>query len=383
MIASATLINRAGTMVLPFVALYARQELSVSTGDAGLVLAFYGIGALISSPFSGKLSDKIGSLKLMTMSLISTGLFLFLYSVVTDFKVFLGLSFVWAILNEAFRPASMSFISSEITPDRRKTAFALNRLAINLGMSIGPVLGGILSTINFSLLFYVDGLTSLAAGSFLIFTHWDTHEVSENRTETKDQIETANKVSVFKNKKFLYFLLACIPIEIVFFQHIGALPLHIVNGLGFSTAVFGYLITINTVLIIFVEVPLNDAMRNWEHWKSLSLGALLSGIGFGLLALVESIPPIVLLIIIWTFGEMILFPASGDYVASISPEKQRGEYMGYFQVSFSFSFMVGPWLGAEALEQFGSFNLWLGCFVLGLISTLMMLKLKTEKARVQ
>lgn len=382
MIASATLINRAGTMVLPFVALYARQELNVSTGDAGLVLAFYGIGALISSPFSGRLSDKVGPLKLMNISLISTGLFLFLYSVVTDFKLFLALSFVWAILNEAFRPASMSFISSEITPDRRKTAFALNRLAINLGMSIGPVIGGILSTIDFSLLFYVDGTTSLAAGTFLFFSHLRTHRASNNEPEVKDQKEIVEKIGVFSNKKFIYFLLALIPVEIVFFQHIGALPLFMVNDLGFSNAVFGYLVAVNTVLIIFVEVPLNDAMRKWENWKSLALGSLLSGIGFGLLAILQEIPSIVLLIVIWTFGEMILFPASGDYVASISPEKQRGEYMGYFQMSFSFSFMVGPWLGAEMLEQFGSFSLWIGCFVLGLISTLMMLKLKEANASI-
>lgn len=379
MIASATLINRVGTMVLPFVALYARQELHVSTGDAGLVLAFYGVGALISSPFSGKLSDKIGPIKLMTISLIGTGLFLFLYSIVTDFKLFLALSFVLAILNEAFRPAAMSFISSEISPNRRKTAFALNRLAINLGMSIGPVVGGILSTINFSLLFYVDGITSLAAGSFLFFSHLQAHKANTNKIETNDEEAVINKISVFKNKKFIYFILALIPVEIVFFQHIGALPLFIVNDLGFSNAVFGYLVAINTVLIIFVEVPLNDAMRNWQNWKSISLGALLSGTGFGLLAFIDSIPPIVLVIILWTFGEMILFPASGDYVANISPEKQRGEYMGYFQVSFSFSFMVGPWLGAEALEQFGPFSLWVGCFVLGLISTVMMLKLKEEK----
>jgi len=379
LVSSVTLINRAGTMVLPFVALYAKQELNVTTGEAGLVLAFYGIGALISSPFSGKLSDNIGPLKLMTISLISSGLFLFLYSVVKDFKIFLGLSLVWAILNEAFRPASMSFISSEITPDRRKTAFALNRLAINLGMSIGPVIGGILSTINFSLLFYVDGITSLAAGSFLILSHWQKHEAADERDGVKDTVEVVNKVSLMKTKKFLYFILAFIPVQIVFFQHIGALPLFIVNELGFSNAIFGYLIAINTVLIIFVEVPLNDAMRTWESHKSLALGALLSALGFGFLAFSEDIPPIILLIVIWTFGEMILFPASGDYVASVSPEKQRGEYMGYFQMSFSFSFMVGPWLGAEALDHFGSLSLWLGCFVLGMISAFMLFRLKGEQ----
>ncbi|MFI5237241.1 MAG: MFS transporter [Ignavibacteriales bacterium] len=373
-LSAATLINRAGTMVLPFVALYAKQELKVSTGDAGLVLFFYGIGALLSAPFSGKLSDKIGALKLMKISLLSTGSFLFLFSVITDFTGFLILSFIWAILSEAFRPACMSFISSEISSERRKTAFALNRLAINLGMSIGPVIGGVLSTVNFSLLFYVDGLTSLAAGTFLIFSPLGRQLHAEKEINVQQIVH--EKVSVFKDKKLLYFLIALVPVEIVFFQHIGALPLFIVTELGYSNAVFGFLGAVNTVLIIFIEVPINDAMRNWKDWKSVGLGALLCGVGFGLMAFTQEIPMIVFLIVIWTFGEMIFFPSAGEYVAKIAPEKQRGEYMGYYQMSFSFSFMVGPWLGAEVLEQSGSFNLWIGCLVLGLISAVMMLKLR-------
>jgi len=374
LLASATLINRAGTMVLPFIALYANQELKVSEGDAGLVLAAYGIGAFVTAPFAGKLSDKIGTLRMMKISLFCTGSFLFLYSFITNYFLFLSLTFVLAILSEAFRPASMSFISSEITSDRRKTAFALQRLAINLGMSIGPVIGGILSTINFHLLFYVDGFTSLAAATFLVFSPLKTHTSAEPSIDEK--IVTQKRVTVFKDRRLLYFLLSLIPVEMVFFQHIGALPLFIVSDLGFSTAVFGLLTAVNTVLIIFIEVPLNDAMRNWDDRKSLALGALLCGIGFGVMAFTNTIPPIVLLIVIWTFGEMIFFPSSGEYVAKIAPEKQRGEYMGYFQMSFSFAFMVGPWLGAEVLEQFGSFYLWLGCFVFGLISTILMLKMK-------
>ncbi len=374
-LSAATLINRAGTMVLPFIALYARQEIKVSTGDAGLVLAFYGIGAFISSPFSGKLSDKLGTLKLMKISLFTSGLFLITYSFVTSFILFLILSFFWAVLSEAFRPASLSFISNEVSPDRRKTAFALNRLAINLGMSIGPVIGGLLSSINFSLLFYVDGITSIAAGIFILFFPWQEHEKVKKLIDDSS-VKSIEKKSVFRNKKFIYFILALIPVEMVFFQHIGAMPLFIVNELGFSNATFGVLIAINTVIIIFIEVPLNDSMRFWEDWKSLALGALLAGVGFGIMAFTKTLSPIVITIVIWTFGEMILFPASGDFVAKISPEKQRGEYMGYFQMSFSFAFMVGPWLGAEVLEQFGSFNLWMGCLVFGLISTVMMWRLK-------
>lgn len=374
MLSIATLINRAGTMVLPFIALYANQILKTSKADSGLVLAVYGIGAFITAPFAGKLSDKIGTMKTMKISLVCTGSFLFLYSFITDFYMFLALTFIWAILSEAFRPASLSFISSEITSDRRKTAFALNRLAINLGMSIGPVIGGILSTINFHLLFYVDGITSLSAAAFLILSPWEKHDSTE--TAIDEHTFSQEKVNVFKDKRLFYFLLALIPVEIVFFQHVGALPLFIVSDLGFSNAVFGLLTAVNTVLIIFVEVPLNDSMRNWDDKKALALGALLSGIGFGLMAFTDSIPPIVLLIVVWTFGEMIFFPSSGEYVAKIAPEKQRGEYMGYFQMSFSFAFMVGPWLGTTVLDLYGPFDLWVGCLLFGLLSTFMMFRLK-------
>ena len=145
--------------------------------------------------------------------------------------------------------------------------------------------------------------------------------------------------------------------------------------MGFFSLTFGLLIAVNTILIILIEVPLNDAMSNWSNLKALSLGALLYGIGFGMMAIMADLTPLIISIVVWTFGEMIFLPSAGVYVAEISPEKQRGEYMGYYQMTFSFAFMIGPWLGAEVLEHIGSSSLWTGCFALGAISAFMMLKL--------
>ncbi len=379
LLAIGSLINRAGMMVLPFIALYAVEELMVSVSEAGLVLACFGVGAFISAPFAGRLSDRFGSLRLMIISLFGSGFFLFLYSFVSDFILFLALSFVWGIISEAFRPASMSFISQEITSDRRKTAFALNRLALNLGMSIGPVLGGILSTINFSLLFYVDGVTSIAAGFFLLFSGIKVHPPDLPASEEETASIENDRISVFKNRIFIYFLLALIPVEIVFFQHVGAFPIFIVEDLGFIKTTFGLLMAVNTVLIIIVEVPLNDAMRNWKHWQSLSLGALLAAIGFGMLVYADGLFLLIFSVITWTFGEMILFPAAGDYVAEISPKEKSGEYMGYLQMTFSLSFILGPLLGTKVLENFGSDILWSLIFILGVVSAVLMIKLKDNK----
>ncbi|MCL4549027.1 MAG: MFS transporter [Bacteroidetes bacterium] len=373
LLAFTTLINRSGTMVLPYLVLYMTEKIRVGPAEAGLVLAFYGAGGLITAPFVGKLSDRIGALRIMKFSLIATGIMLFMFSFITNYYLILFITLVWSVINESFRPANLSFISKEVLPEQRKTSFALNRLAINLGMSIGPVIGGFLAALNFSFLFYVDGITSLIAGVFLIFSHIkpesEIKDAEEKLTKTKS-VSPAKYQSVFHDKKFLIYMLALIPAEMVFFQHIGALPLYLVRDLKFVESTFGMLMAINTVIIIFIEVPLNNFMARWDERKLIAVGALLCGLGYGLMILSSSILLIIFTVVVWTFGEMIFFPSSASYIAEISPEAKRGEYMGYFQMTFSFSMMLGPWLGTIVLDNFGASVLWLSAFGFGLLSML-------------
>jgi MFS family permease len=373
LISAATLINRIGTMVLPFLALYLTQDKHYSVSSAGLILTVYGIGAFISAPFIGKLSDKVGELLLMRLSLILGGVTLFVYSLLESYFSILALTFVLAVVAEAFRPASMAFISNNITDEIRKPAFALYRLAINLGMSIGPVLGGVLTEIDFHLLFYVDAVTSISAGIFIWLIKWET--LSDNSEKNEDEI-TIEKKAVFRDKNLLLFLLGMLPVTIVFFQHMSTLPIYLVDNLGYSKSMFGLLVSVNTVLIILFELPLNNAMKKTADWKSLLWGAVLSGIGFGLFALFTSIPGIVFIIMIWSFGEMILFPSGNSFISGLAPKGRRGEYMGYYQMMFSLSFILAPLIGTAIYDNFGSIILWIGTFVLSLISAFIFYRLR-------
>ncbi len=376
LISGATLINRTGTMVLPFLALYLTQGIEVSIAEAGIVLTVYGIGALVSAPFVGKLSDRIGSMNVMKLSLLSSGLVFLLFPWFSDYYTIILLTFVLSILSEAFRPASMSFLSEQGEPEQRKTIFALYRLAINLGMSIGPVVGGILTTINFSLLFYVDGVTTLAAGLYIAFVHWDNWN-DENSDETTNETTEVNKVKpVYKDLRYMYYLLTLLPVSIVFFQNFSTLPLYIVEELDYTKPTLGALFMVNTILIIIFEVPLNTSTGKWQEWKSLVLGSFLTAIGFGAMALVQDLSFIIVTMVIWTFGEMIVFPSASAYVAGIAPNKRRGEYMGYYQMLFSTCFILAPFIGTHVYESFGSTVLWAGTFVLGITSTIMMLRLR-------
>jgi MFS family permease len=376
-----SLINRSGTMVIPFLALYLTKKIGVSPAESGMALLIYGLAAFLAAPLTGKLSDKVGSLRVMKFALFGSGIIFFLYSFITDYYWILVASFILAAVNESFRPANLSMITEIITPPQRRMAFALNRLAINAGMSIGPVIGGFLTLINFHYLFYANAFASIAAGIYFTSIYWSSLSKGEKQetSETTDIISTV-AFSILSDKSFVFFLLAIIPANLVFFQHLGALPLYIVNDLGYTTAAFGLFGAINTILIILVEVPLNNWMANTSYRKSLMIGALLAGIGFGGFAIASTTILLAIAIIVFTFGEMIYFPTTAAFTSEIAPSGRRGEYMGYYQMTFSFAFSAGPWLGTVVYQHYGSVILWGGAFAFGLITTLLMLFVKSNSS---
>nr|MCU0343123.1 MFS transporter [Ignavibacterium sp.] len=178
-----SLINRSGTMVIPFLALYLTQKIGVTPTEAGTALLVYGAAAFIAAPLTGKLSDKISSIKVMKFALYGSGVLFFIYSFIEDYNWILVATFVLAAVNEAFRPANLSLITEIVTPTQRRMAFALNRLAINAGMSIGPVIGGFLTLIDYHYLFYANAFASIMAGIYFGSVKWSSlSSVTENET---------------------------------------------------------------------------------------------------------------------------------------------------------------------------------------------------------
>ncbi|HMA18416.1 MAG TPA: MFS transporter [Thermoanaerobaculia bacterium] len=371
-----TLVNRAGTMVLPFLTLYLTRDLGFTAGQAGWVLFVYGAGAFISAALSGRLSDVLGPMHVIRDSLFASAAILLLFPFARTFMGVVVMALALALAAEAFRPASMAVVADLVTPPQRKPAFALTRLAINLGMSIGPALGGFLATVSFRSLFLVNGTTSSAAGILLLLALRRTpahhgHAVAE----PGGPLELPSK-RAWADSRLLYFLAALFPVSIVFFQHMSSMPLYLVRYLHLSELDYGLFFTINTVLIVALEVPINSATAHWPHRRTLALGAFLSGAGFGALALAWNFWSVAATVAIWTFGEMFLFPALAAYVTDIAPAARRGEYMGLTQMTMSLAFALGPLAGTAMLEKFGGRTLWLACFALGLAGTSMLLRLK-------
>lgn len=375
-LSAATLVNRSGMMVLPFLVLYLTQELEFSAPRAGFVLAIYGAGSIVAAPLSGRLSDRLGPLPVMRASLVLSGILLLLFPLVRSFGPVLIATFVWAVVSDLFRPANLAVIADIVPPEKLKPAYALSRLSINLGMSIGPAAAGFIAARSYLWIFVIDAVTTLIAAAVLIWSRIDSPH--RHIAEERDSPSLLSAL-VLDDPRMILFMSAILLTGVVFFQIEGPLPLFLVEDLKLSPAFYGALFSLNTVMIVFLEVPLNAATSHWPHRRGLALGALLFAIGSGAWGISHGPAAVIAAMIVWTFGEMLLFPQAAAYVAEIAPPARRGAYMGAYQLAFSVSFSFAPWLGTSTYSHFGAPFLWLGVFIVGIVSAAMMMSVRNSR----
>lgn len=371
-----SLVNRAGTMVMPFLALYIAETNGLGFGAsvAGGVIMAYGAVALVMGPIAGRLADRFGAVNVMKASLIGSAAVLALFPFARSLPALVAVTLAWALAAELLRPAALAIAADAAPPEQRRASFAVSRLAVNLGMSIGPVAGGFLAEISYSFLFYVDAATSLAAAGLLFLLPLELRWAAP-REVARRAPDTPGRTWV-SDTRLLWVLAASLPTALVFFQLIAALPLYMKRELAMGESVVGMVFAVNTVLIVLTEVPLNAAMSRWSHRKSMATGAIFTAVGYGALAFAVGPVTTAMTVVLWTVGEMILFPSLSAYVSELSPAEQRGRYMGLYAMNFSLAFAIGPWIGTRLLETIGGPALWLLCLGVGLLSAVMFLRVK-------
>jgi MFS family permease len=347
-----------------------------------VVVSVYGATALAVSPAVGRLCDHFGARRVAATLLVLSGVAMLLFPLVRSPAGIVVATVVLSAFTDGFRPAAMTLIGELAPPDQRRLAFALQRLAANLGMSVGPAVGGLLATIWFPAVFILDGLTSLMAAAVLLFVLRVPHGRPHADRGTGARAEAAaegHRRRAFTDPAMIYFLAAHLGLALVFFQFIATLPLYMVQNLGLSEAVFGLVFTVNTVLILALEVPLTAATRRWTARRTLALGALLTAVGFGATGLATGLWTMMATVVVWTFGEMIGAPAASAYVADIAPPARSGEYMGLHNMVFGAGFTLAPLGGVMLLEQFGGRVLWAVVLICGLISAGMLAFVRTPR----
>lgn len=364
LLALATLIHRSGTMVMPFLSLYVTAEMGLPPRYGGYMLAAYGVGAITGAAIGGKLSDKLGAMRAQKLSLVAAGLGFFALTAADDPWTFGALVVVASLAAESFRPPNSVAIAERVTEGQSFRAFALRRLAINAGMTLGPAVGGILAYYDYFWLFVCDGATCLAAAAFLAY-RFPGRGVA--RSEETPGDGPAPPASPWNDRPYLVLLGLVAALMIVFYQILTTYPLTLYDVFGFDERAVGLVFAINPLMIILFEMVLIDAVARFHALRVTALGALLMCLGLGILPLGETLMLVCVSIAVLTWGEMLTMPLLEGLVANRAPPSGRGSYLGLYNAAYAVSFVVGPPLGAWIYEIYGYRTLWFGCGALGIV----------------
>ncbi len=360
LLSSVVFVNRMGTMVLPFLTLYLTQIRGISPEHAGLMVGLFGVGGIIGSYLSGHLCTKVAPIyiQLVTLACVSIG-FLTLSTLTSPISISIML-FCIGLCTEGFRPANATAIMTTCTPNVKARGFALNRLAINAGMSIGPAMGGFVALYSYYWLFYVDAATSCIAFTVLLVFF---KTLNPPRTEsTPPKIPASRNNPALRDRRFLLFLCVLLPVFLVFMQFFMTLPVYFKVVYGFNEGHIGALVCINTLLIIGFEMILIQKVEPYPPLLMVALGSFFIGLGFLVLPFYISPLTAIVSIILMTIGEMLALPIAIAYCSNRGKTEDQGHYMGLYYSTLSLAVVLAPIIGMACFQRYPNL-LWPLCFV--------------------
>lgn len=367
MLAVVILINRSGTMVIPFLSIYLTSSLGFSLVETGWIMSMFGLGAIGGSFLGGWLTDRIGHFKVQFISLVGGGSMFFLLARVESFLPLAALIFFVSLVTEMLRPANAASVAFYAKPENVTRAFSLNRMAINLGFSLGPVLGGLLAAISYQWLFIADGITCISAG-LVFFLYFRNKQGNEPREVHKTEPVAERKA--WQDVHYLWFVGLVICFAMLFFQIFSTWPLYHRQVFSLSEPEIGFLLGLNGVIVFLFEMILVYKIgERISIRKLLVFGTSLNALAFFLLAFFPDKPALYAAVVVISFAEIFAMPFMATYTVQRSGKKNRGAYMGLYSVAYSAAFVLAPLIGTNVIASLGFQTWWLIGGVFGLITS--------------
>lgn len=348
-------------MVVPFMTMYCTQQLHFSLPQAGTVMALFGAGAIAGAFIGGRITDKFGFYYQQLASLILSGI---MFIVAGYLQTYLSLcigTFVLSLCNESFRPANAAAIAHYSQSENRTRSYSLNRLAINLGWAVGGALGGLLASVNYHLLFWVDGCTNIVAG-ILLFRLLPVAHSKAGVVKEKPLI----KQHAYTDKLYLLFIIITLFFASCFFQLFTVQPVFFKTEWHYNEAFIGFLMALNGIIIVIVEMILVYKLEGKKpNTFYIRIGFFMTALSF---ALLNILPPgyatACFSIVLITIGEMFSMPFMNSFWIQRSSLHNRGEYAGLYAMAWSVAQIAAPLSGSHIAASYGFTTLWwVLCFV--------------------
>jgi len=366
LLAVVMLINRSGTMVLPFMTLYCHHRGYTET-QGGLAVAIYGVGSLFGAFIGGRLSDTIGFYKMQFIALFGGGIMFIVLGQMDSYLTICICIFFASLINEAFRPANSSAVAHYSTPQNRTQSFSLVRLAINLGWGVGSALAGILASISYHLLFWVDGFTNIAAAIALLLILPKVSIAQQHKAGHEKIVKSTGPI---QDKTFMIFTGFMFLFALCFFQLFTTVPLYFKEGLLLNESSIGIIMSVNGILIAVFEMVIVFKLEGKKPYLKLMMyGCMLLALSYWMLniPLANTFILATGVILMVTIAEITGMPFMNSYYIARTTTANRGQYAAIYTMAWSAAQVVGSLSGTQIAHSLGYSYLWwiLGgiCFI--------------------
>lgn len=363
-----TLVSASGTsLIWPFMTIYVHDKLGVPLTVVGLVLAASAAAGLLSQLVAGPLVDRFGRKMAMTVSLGTRAIVMVGLGLANSLPSFVILIVISGFFGSMYNPGMNAMVADIVRSEKRVEAYGLIRIVSNLGIAIGPAIGGFIATRSYFISFLAAAVSS--ALYFLIILLFVR--------ETKPESEEASRNSgpgnggygyLLRDRTFLLFCLAFAVMGIAYVQMMTIFPVYIKDQYQILESQFGLIMATNAAMVVLFQYPITRVLRRYRMGSAMAWGALFTALGVGAVAFSSSFGTFLLSMVIVTIGELIFAPASTAFVANVAPEDMRGRYMGVYGMTWGLSFGLGPVAGGMINDRLSPILIWPVMAAIGLVS---------------
>ena len=360
-----------GSLLFPFFALYITQRFDVGMTEVGVLFATFSLSSFIGAFPGGALTDRFGRKGIIIFSLVATSLSTLLMGFVNEFQFFLVVAFVSGIFTDVGGPAYEAVFMDMLPEEKRASGFGIRRVAFNLAVVIGPVIGGFVAARSYLALFVIDAVVSGLVALMVFFLIPETKPVPEKGTEQESTAESfAGYGRVLQDGRFMAFTLVSLLTWLVYMNMNTTLGVYLRDQHGVPESGYGTIIAINAAMVVLLQFPITRRIEKNPPMLMMALGAFFIAAGLALYGFVDTFWWFGVAIAILTIGEMITVPISNAVVAHFAPEEMRGRYNFIYGLSWGISFGIGPYLAGKIMDNYDPVLLWYACGVVGILAVL-------------
>jgi MFS family permease len=367
-----TFIDRVGgAMIFPFFALYLTRKFGVGMTEVGVLFAVFSLSGFISSTIGGALTDRLGRKGIVIFSLIASSFSAVAMGLVTSFGAFFVLAMTVGILSDLAGPAHNAMVADILPEEKRAQGYGIIRVAFNLSVAIGPVIGGLLATRSYLALFIADAIISLIT-AVLVWRYLPETKPAPQAGAVQESMTGTfgGYFRVLRDWPFLLFMGTCILMTLVYMNMNTTLGVYLRDAHGIPESGYGYIISLNAAMVVLFQFGITRRIEKRPPLLMMAFGTALYAIGFAMYGFVSTYLFFLLAMVIITVGEMVVAPVGQALVAKFAPEEMRGRYMAVFGYSWGISFAIGPYLAGVVLDNFDPRFLWYAAGIIGTLAVM-------------